>query len=255
MRRSTCSSSVGPFFLAAGRGAFCSFGARSTTGCAVRGPLLSRLDQVGPAALVGVEGVLLDRDGALGDGVEEGTVVGDEQDRAGERLERRLERLAALEVEMVRRLVEHEEVRARKRRSPRGRAAAARRPTAPTPASPARRSPRRGTSRAGSAPAAGPARSWRRRSRAPFPARRAPPRAARSRPVRPRGRSGSRRRPGRDSPSASRAASSCPSRSGRRGRCARLARSRATPRRAAACRPPRAAALRSPRPYVPCGQA
>ena len=37
----------------------------------------------------------------------------DEQHRAGERLERRLERLAALEVEVVRRLVEHEQVRAR----------------------------------------------------------------------------------------------------------------------------------------------
>ena len=38
--------------------------------------------------------------------------MGDEQHRAGERLERLLERLAALEVEVVRRLVEHEEVRA-----------------------------------------------------------------------------------------------------------------------------------------------
>ena len=37
----------------------------------------------------------------------------DEQDRARERLERRLERLAGLDVEVVRRLVEHEEVRPR----------------------------------------------------------------------------------------------------------------------------------------------
>src|SRR3712207_2226466 len=37
--------------------------------------------------------------------------MGDEEERARERLERRLERLAALEVEVVRRLVEHEEVR------------------------------------------------------------------------------------------------------------------------------------------------
>ena len=57
--------------------------------------------------------MLLDRDRALGDRVEQRAVVGDEQDRAGKRLERRLERLAALEVEMVRRLVEHEQVRAR----------------------------------------------------------------------------------------------------------------------------------------------
>ena len=54
---------------------------------------------------------------------------------------------------------------------------------------------------------------------------------------------------------ASRAASSCPSRSGRRGRCARRARSRASRRRAAACRPPRAAALRSRRRSGPCGPA
>ena len=57
--------------------------------------------------------MLLDRDRPLGDGVEQRPVVGDEQDRARERLERRLERLAALEVEVVRRLVEHEQVRAR----------------------------------------------------------------------------------------------------------------------------------------------
>jgi hypothetical protein len=39
--------------------------------------------------------------------------VGDEEDRPGERVERCLERLAALEVEVVRRLVEEEQVRAR----------------------------------------------------------------------------------------------------------------------------------------------
>ena len=48
------------------------------------------------------------------DRVEQRAVVRDEQHRAGERLERGLERLAALEVEMVRRLVEDEEVRARR---------------------------------------------------------------------------------------------------------------------------------------------
>ena len=65
----------------------------------------------------------------------------------GKGLERVLERLAALEVEVVRRLVEHEEVRAR-RDDGRARAAAARRPRARRPASRARPSPRRGTGRA-----------------------------------------------------------------------------------------------------------
>ncbi len=46
------------------------------------------------------------------DRVEHGPVVRDEQHRAREGLECGLERLAALEVEVVRRLVEHEEVRA-----------------------------------------------------------------------------------------------------------------------------------------------
>ncbi len=75
--------------------------------------LRPRLHEIGPAAVVGAQRPPLDRDRALGDGVEQRAVVRDEQDRAGERLERRLERLAALEVEVVRRLVEHEEVRAR----------------------------------------------------------------------------------------------------------------------------------------------
>ena len=57
---------------------------------------------------------VLDRERALGDRVEERAVVRHEQDGAGKRLERRLERLAALEVEVVRRLVEHQEVRARR---------------------------------------------------------------------------------------------------------------------------------------------
>ena len=56
---------------------------------------------------------VLDRERALRHRVEQRAVVRDEQDGAGERLQRGLERLAALEVEMVRRLVEHEEVRAR----------------------------------------------------------------------------------------------------------------------------------------------
>ena len=115
----------------------------------------------------------------------------DEQHRPGKRLERRLERLARLEVEVVRRLVEHEEVRARRDRRSRARAAGARRPREPPPASRARPSRRRGSARAATAPraAAGPS---------PTSPRRAPSRA---RPARPRaGRSTSPRRRGRAAP-------------------------------------------------------
>ena len=48
------------------------------------------------------------------DVVEQGAVVGDEQDRAAERVERDLELLDRGEVEVVGRLVEHEAVRARR---------------------------------------------------------------------------------------------------------------------------------------------
>ena len=54
---------------------------------------------------------VLNREGPLGDRVEECAVVRHEQNGAGERFERRFERFAAFEVEMIRRLVEHEEVR------------------------------------------------------------------------------------------------------------------------------------------------
>ena len=68
---------------------------------------------VGPPAVVGAQRAVLDGERALGDCVEYGAVVGDEQHRAGKGFQRLLERLPALEVEVVRRLVEHEEVRAR----------------------------------------------------------------------------------------------------------------------------------------------
>ena len=113
MRRSTCSSSDGPFFFATGFAGFGSFGSLGSSDRCRALALLAGLDEVGPAALVGVERMILDRDRPLGDRVEERAVMGDEEHRAGERLERRLERLAALEVEMVRRLVEDEEVGAR----------------------------------------------------------------------------------------------------------------------------------------------
>ena len=131
--------------------------------------------------------------------VEQRAVVRDEQHRARERLERRLERLAALDVEVVRRLVEDEEVRAarddEREREPAPLAARER-------ASPASRAPpsrRRGSGRAASAPPAAAGRSRRPSRRAPSRARRARPRAARSTPARRRGRaspgppSGSRR--------------------------------------------------------------
>ena len=57
---------------------------------------------------------LLDRERPLRDGVDQRAVVRDEQHRSGEGFERRFERLARFEVEVVRRLVEHEEVRARR---------------------------------------------------------------------------------------------------------------------------------------------
>ena len=55
---------------------------------------------------------VLDRKHAARYRVEERPVVGDEEHRAGEGAESRLERLAALEIEVVRRLVEDEQVRA-----------------------------------------------------------------------------------------------------------------------------------------------
>ena len=66
---------------------------------------------VGPAAGVGAEASVLDRDDPLGDGVEHSAVVGDEQDRARKRLECGLEGFTAFEVEVVGRLVEDEKVR------------------------------------------------------------------------------------------------------------------------------------------------
>src|SRR5580765_526046 len=63
-----------------------------------------------PAARVGHDFVILDRDHSPRHRIEQRAVVRDEQHRAGEGGERVLERLSALEVEVVRRLVEDEEV-------------------------------------------------------------------------------------------------------------------------------------------------
>ena len=74
--------------------------------------LLAQAGVLGPAADVGAQRVVLDGDGARADGVEQRAVVGHEQQRALEGAQRVLERLAGLEVEVVRRLVEDEDVRA-----------------------------------------------------------------------------------------------------------------------------------------------
>ena len=75
--------------------------------------LLAHAHVLGPAADVGVQRAVLHGDRARADRVEQRAVVGDQQQRAGERLQRGLERLAALEVEVVGRLVEDQHVRAR----------------------------------------------------------------------------------------------------------------------------------------------
>ena len=67
----------------------------------------------GQPPVVGPQRVRLDRDGPGADRVEQRAVVGDEQQRALEALQRVLERLAALEVEVVGRLVEDQDVGAR----------------------------------------------------------------------------------------------------------------------------------------------
>ena len=57
--------------------------------------------------------LVLQRDGPRADGVEQRAVVGDQQQRALVALQRLLQRLAALEVQMVGGLVEDQDVRAR----------------------------------------------------------------------------------------------------------------------------------------------
>ena len=126
-------------------------GARGRGRLLQRSALLAHAQVVGPAALVAVQRAVLDRDRARADRVEQRAIVRDEQHRAGEAFERLLERLAALDVEVVRRLVEDQHVRARvhedRERQPLALAAGqARRSASPPP----RR--RRGTGRAARAP-------------------------------------------------------------------------------------------------------
>ena len=85
----------------------------STHPCRGRRPrpaLLAHPHVLRPAALVAAQRAALDRHRAGAYGVEQGAVVGDEQHRALERLQRVLQRLAALDVEVVGRLVEDQHV-------------------------------------------------------------------------------------------------------------------------------------------------
>ena len=111
---SSCSSSLGRCFGCRLRPRLRLAHLRLRLGLGRGGRLLvAAADVLGPAAVVAANRPVLERERPLGDGVDERAVVRDEQDRPGERLERGFERLARLEVEVVRRLVEHEEVRAR----------------------------------------------------------------------------------------------------------------------------------------------
>ena len=108
MSDSSCSSSDG-LACFGGLGFFAFFGfARSGSGG--REARVARGDVLGPAAVVGADRPVLERERPVGDPIQQRSVVGHEQHRARERVERCLERLAALEVEVVRRLVEQEQV-------------------------------------------------------------------------------------------------------------------------------------------------
>ena len=217
-----------------------------------RPELVAPADVLGPAAVVAADSRVLECERPLGDRVDERAVVRDEQDRPGKRFERGFERLARLEVEVVRRLVEHEEVRARgddvREREPAPLAAREHRdrllvlvPAGEEEAAEQRLRLRRaeGSSRAAS-------------TRAPCAARPARPPAARSSRRRRCGRAARGRRPPRACRAASRSASSSPSRSARRARRAPRARARTSPRAAARVR--RSAARRPPprRPFGRC---
>ena len=80
---------------------------------AARRAALVRAGVVPERALAGDQAAVLDRERARGQRLDQRAVVRHEQDGAGKAQERVLERLAALDVEVVGGLVEHEEVRAR----------------------------------------------------------------------------------------------------------------------------------------------
>jgi hypothetical protein len=77
------------------------------------GELVAPADVVGPAAVVGPDRPVLDRQGAVGDRVEKRSIVRDEQDGAGKGFDGKLERFPALQVQVIRRFVQDEEIRSR----------------------------------------------------------------------------------------------------------------------------------------------
>ena len=174
----------------------------------------------------------------LRDRVEQRAVVRDEQHRAGERVERRLERLAALEVEVVRRLVEDEEVRARgddeREREPPPLAARERadRLLVLLPAREEEAAEQRSARRAAAGRSRRCAQSSTRAALVELDLVLGEVRGldAVAEPDRPRGRLARAR-------GSSRAASSCPSRSGRPARRARRARARTTRRASSSLSP------------------
>src|SRR6185312_13669578 len=86
---------------------------RSGGGWLARPGRLGGAGVVAERALPGDETAILDGERPRGEGLDQRAVVRDQKQRPRKTQERILERLAALDVQVVRRLVEHEEVRAR----------------------------------------------------------------------------------------------------------------------------------------------
>ena len=93
---------------AAGRG--CLWRAFGATGAGRGRALRDRLEVVVVVAVAQHDAAILDARGVRRDGVDQRAVVRDQQHRALVGVERLLERLARLDVEVVRGLVEHEQV-------------------------------------------------------------------------------------------------------------------------------------------------
>ena len=106
--RSSRASSALRFLLGPAAWRACRFGARAPAARRALG--LGRRPVLGPAARVAAQPPVLDHERARADRLEQRPVVGDQQHRAREAGERVLERLAALEVEVVGGLVEDQQV-------------------------------------------------------------------------------------------------------------------------------------------------
>ena len=87
---------------------------RMRIGLALESMLVANPHVLRPSPEIAVQRALLDGHRARADRVEQCAIVRDEQHGARERAQRVLERLATLDVEMVRRLVEDEEIRTRR---------------------------------------------------------------------------------------------------------------------------------------------